>query len=105
MFVLLTNLMYMQIQSRSRTTYFLHSHPDLSGSPPRRAPPPIMVERSSSSDISCSSRSIESSIDDNIETSSDDCGPQSNGTTATPSKLGKDFEVPALGLPKLYTGI
>lgn len=95
----------MQIQSRFRTTYFLRSHPDLSGSPPSRAPPPIMVERSSSSDISSSSRSLDSSFDYNIATSSDDCGPQSNGTTVTPSKLGKDPEVPALGLPKLYTGI
>ncbi|TYK19438.1 DUF810 domain-containing protein [Cucumis melo var. makuwa] len=93
------------IQSRFRTTYFLRSHPDLSGSPPSRAPPPIMVERSSSSDISSSSRSLDSSFDYNIATSSDDCGPQSNGTTVTPSKLGKDPEVPALGLPKLYTGL
>ncbi|KAL0550296.1 hypothetical protein IC582_014804 [Cucumis melo] len=93
------------IQSRFRTTYFLRSHPDLSGSPPSRAPPPIMVERSSSSDISSSSRLLDSSFDYNIATSSDDCGPQSNGTTVTPSKLGKDPEVPALGLPKLYTGL
>lgn len=94
----------MQVQSRLRTSYFLLSHPDLSGSHPSRLPPPIMVDRSSS-DISCSSTSLESSIDDNIITSSDDCGPQSNGTTTTPSKLVKDLELPALGLPKLYIGI
>uniref|UniRef100_A0A0A0L2K3 MHD1 domain-containing protein n=2 Tax=Cucumis sativus TaxID=3659 RepID=A0A0A0L2K3_CUCSA len=93
------------IQSRFRTTYFLRTHPDLSGPPPSRAPPPIIVERSSSSDISSSSRSLDSSFDDNIATSSDDGGPQSNGTTVTPSKLGKEQEVPALGLPKLYTGL
>ncbi|XP_038903224.1 protein unc-13 homolog isoform X2 [Benincasa hispida] len=92
-------------QSRFQTSYFLHSHPDFSGAPPSRAPPPIMVERSCSSDMSCSSRSLESSFDDNIASSSDDCGPRSNETTVTPSKLGKDLEVPALGLPKLYTGL
>ncbi|KAG7028334.1 hypothetical protein SDJN02_09515, partial [Cucurbita argyrosperma subsp. argyrosperma] len=93
------------IQSRLRTSYFLLSHPDLSGSPPSRAPPPPKMVERSSSDISCSSRSLGSSVDDNIATYSDDCGPQSNGTTATPSKLVKDLKVPALGLPKLYTGL
>ncbi|XP_022152739.1 uncharacterized protein LOC111020389 isoform X3 [Momordica charantia] len=92
------------IQSRLRTSYFLLSHPDLSGSPPNRAPPPTMVERSSS-DISCSNRPLESSMDDNVTISSDECGPQSKGTTATPSKPVKDLEVLALGLPKLYTGM
>ncbi|XP_023540981.1 uncharacterized protein LOC111801201 isoform X3 [Cucurbita pepo subsp. pepo] len=93
------------IQSRLRTSYFLLSHPDLSGSPPSRAPPPPKMVERSSSDISCSSRSLGSSVDDNIATYSDDCGPQSNGTTATPSKLVKNLKVPALGLPKLYTGL
>ena len=76
----------------------------MSGSPPRRAPPPIDVNRTADNAL-YSSRQPDPLIVENIEASMDNFSPKYNATTCTPLSQVEDVNIPPLGLPCLNTGI
>ncbi|XP_065622185.1 protein unc-13 homolog isoform X5 [Quercus suber] len=90
------------IQSQLGDSYFLLSDPDMSGSPPRRAPPPIDVNRTADN-ASYSSRQPDPLIVENIGASMDNFSPKYNATTCTPLSQVEDVNIPPLGLPCLNT--
>ncbi|KAK9984439.1 hypothetical protein SO802_033964 [Lithocarpus litseifolius] len=92
------------IQSQLGDSYFLLSDPDMSGSPPRRAPPPIDVNRTADN-ASYSSRQPDPLIVENIGASMDNFSPKYNATTCTPLSQVEDVNIPPLGLPCLNTGL
>lgn len=87
------------IQSQLGDSYFLLSDPDMSGSPPRRAPPPIDVNRTADN-ASYSSRQPDPLIVENIGASMDNFSPKYNA----PLSRVEDVNIPPLGLPCLNTG-
>uniref|UniRef100_A0A2N9ID72 Uncharacterized protein n=1 Tax=Fagus sylvatica TaxID=28930 RepID=A0A2N9ID72_FAGSY len=91
------------IHSRLGNSYFLLSDPDLSGSPPRRAPPPTDVKRTADH-ASCSSREPDPLIVENIGASMDNFSPKYKATTGTSLSALEDVNIPPLGLPCLNTG-
>ncbi|KAM3687195.1 hypothetical protein ACJW31_10G059700 [Castanea mollissima] len=92
------------IQSQLGDSYFLLSDPDMSGSPPRRAPPPINVNRTAEN-ASYSSRHPDPLTVKNIGASMDNFSPKYNATTCTPLSQVEDVNIPPLGLPCLNTGL
>ncbi|XP_050267137.1 protein unc-13 homolog isoform X2 [Quercus robur] len=88
------------IQSQLGDSYFLLSDPDMSGSPPRRAPPPIDVNRNADN-ASYSSRQPDPLIVENIGASMDKYSPKYNA----PLSRVEDVNIPPLGLPCLNTGL
>ncbi|KAL4602731.1 hypothetical protein ACB092_10G075300 [Castanea dentata] len=92
------------IQSQLGDSYFLLSDPDMSGSPPRRAPPPINVNRTAEN-ASYSSRHPDPLTVKNIGASMDNFSPKYNATTCTPLSQAEDVNIPPLGLPCLNTGL
>lgn len=93
----------MQIHSQLGNSYFLHSDPDLSGSPPRRAPPPVGVKQVINQ-ASCSSEETDPLNVDNTETAGGDYGFSYRATTVPHSKPVEQVKIPPLGLPDLHTG-
>lgn len=86
-------------------SYFLVSDLDLSGSPPRHAPPPIGVKQTINQ-VSCSSKQTDSLNVEDTATVGDDYGLKYRATTtATHSKPVEHVKIPSLGLPNLQTGI
>ncbi|KAK4558132.1 hypothetical protein RGQ29_007763 [Quercus rubra] len=92
------------IQSQLGDSYFLLSDPDKSGSPPRRAPPPIDVNRTADNAL-YSSRQPDPLIVENIGASMDNFSPKYNATPCTPLSQVEDVNIPPLGLPCLNTGL
>lgn len=93
----------LQIHSRLGNSYFLHSDPDLSGSPPRRAPPTVHVKQNINQ-ASCSSKETDPLNEDDAKTAGDDYGFSCGATAVTHPKPVEHVEIPSLGLPDLHTG-
>ncbi|XP_060674146.1 protein unc-13 homolog isoform X3 [Ziziphus jujuba] len=94
----------LMIHSQLGNSYFLVSDPDLSGSPPRRAPPPIDVKQTINQ-VSSSSEQMDSLYVENTATVEDNYGLKYRATTATRSKPVENVKIPSLGLPNLHTGL
>ncbi|PON58344.1 hypothetical protein PanWU01x14_167360 [Parasponia andersonii] len=84
--------------SQSGSSYFLLTDPELAGSPPRRAPPPIDVKQT----IEKESRSSNGKYDATV---GDDYGLKYRITTTMQSNTAEHVEVPPLGLPNLHIGL
>ncbi|KAL8106727.1 hypothetical protein AgCh_023473 [Apium graveolens] len=82
-------------------TYFLVSDPESAGSPPRRAPPPVVANHPSISDLH-QSNPHDSLIAQNISVPSNEF---KNKYAATQQKLKPLNRVLSLGLPALHTGL
>lgn len=76
----------------------------MSGSPPRRAPPPIGVNRIAEN-ASYLSRHSDPLTVENIGAFMDNFSPKYNATMCTPLSQVEDANIPPLGLPCLNTGI
>ncbi|KAH7511404.1 hypothetical protein FEM48_ZijujUnG0016700 [Ziziphus jujuba var. spinosa] len=94
----------LMIHSQLGNSYFLVSDPDLSGSPPQRAPPPIDVKQTINQ-VSSSSEQMDSLYVENTATVEDNYGLKYRATTATRSKPVENVKIPSLGLPNLHTGL
>ena len=94
----------MQIHSQIWDSYFLTSGPDLSGSPPRRVPPPIYVKQTAKHPAS-SSRLWDPANAENFATPKNDYGLKYKATPPSPMRPGVDSGIPPLGVPSLKTGI
>lgn len=81
-------------------TYFLVSDPESAGSPPRRAPPPVVANHPSISDLHPSGPH-DSLIAQKISVPSNEF---KNKYAATQQKLKPLNRVLSLGLPALHTG-
>ncbi|KAF3448508.1 hypothetical protein FNV43_RR09221 [Rhamnella rubrinervis] len=94
----------LMIHSQLGNSYFLHSDPDLSGSPPRRAPPPVSVKQTINQ-ASCSSEETDPLNVDNTGTAGYDYGFSHRTSTVPHSKPVEQVKIPPLGLPDLHTGL
>ncbi|GAV68924.1 DUF810 domain-containing protein [Cephalotus follicularis] len=91
------------IQSQLRNSYFLLSDPDLAGSPPRREPPPVKMNRTTKVQ-SPSNGQLTFSNAEKLTTSRDDIGLNYEEATTSSMTPVVDSEIPPLGLPRLKTG-
>lgn len=86
----------------SGSTFFLISKPELSGSPPRRAAPPVGFPVTFNH--SCTSEVTNHLDDKEIERSGTETIAGEFTSVSEPCKLVKDANVLTLGLPSLSTG-
>ena len=91
----------LQMDSELGDTYFLVSDPESAGSPPHRAPPPIVVNHSSSNDLHPSDLH-DSLIAQKISVPSHE---SKDKYAANKQKWKPVNRVLSLGLPALHTGI
>lgn len=91
-----------QMNSSSGNSFFLHSKPELSGSPPRRAPPQIGVPETFNH--SCRTERTSDLADREIGKSGIEIVNGDFGAIIEPRQLVKDVNMLSLGLPALRTG-
>ncbi|KAH9777764.1 DNA topoisomerase 4 subunit B [Citrus sinensis] len=91
------------VHSQIGDSYFLSSDPDLSGSPPRRVPPPIYVKQTANH-APCSSSFRDPANAENLATSRNDYGLKYKASPTSPMRPAEDSGIPPLGLPSLKTG-
>lgn len=91
------------VHSQIGDSYFLSSDPDLSGSPPRRVPPPIYVKQTANH-APCSSSFRDPANAENLSTSRNDYGLKYKASPTSPMRPAGDSGIPPLGLPSLKTG-
>ncbi|WCJ26202.1 hypothetical protein M5689_008037 [Euphorbia peplus] len=84
-------------------SYFLVSDPDVAGSPPRRVPPPIRLNKASNAAPSFSKKGF--SYVEDPDKFADNCSPRYEVATDTHSRPIRNPEIPVLGLPGLNTGL
>ncbi|XP_024044931.1 uncharacterized protein LOC18047529 isoform X3 [Citrus clementina] len=92
------------VHSQIGDSYFLSSDPDLSGSPPRRVPPPIYVKQTANH-APCSSSFRDPANAENLSTSRNDYGLKYKASPTSPMRPAGDSGIPPLGLPSLKTGL
>lgn len=92
------------VHSQIGDSYFLSSDPDLSGSPPRRVPPPIYVKQTANH-APCSSSFRDPANAENLATSRNDYGLKYKASPTSPMRPAGDSGIPPLGLPSLKTGL
>ncbi|KAA8522362.1 hypothetical protein F0562_013277 [Nyssa sinensis] len=95
------------IHSQLGDTYFLLSDPTSAGSPPRREPPPIEVNRAKNF-ASCPAGVLDPLVGrktQNVVVFGDEYGVKYTNSPPTISKPGKNLTIPSLGLPSLTTGL
>ncbi|KAL9438601.1 hypothetical protein AB3S75_024301 [Citrus x aurantiifolia] len=92
------------VHSQIGDSYFLSSDPDLSGSPPRRVPPPIYVKQTANH-APCSSSFRDPANAENLATSRNDYGLKYKASPTSPMRPAEDSGIPPLGLPGLKTGL
>ncbi|KAH9721799.1 DNA topoisomerase 4 subunit B [Citrus sinensis] len=90
------------VHSQIGDSYFLSSDPDLSGSPPRRVPPPIYVKQTANH-APCSSSFRDPANAENLSTSRNDYGLKYKASPTSPMRPAGDSGIPPLGLPSLKT--
>ncbi|KAH9777756.1 DNA topoisomerase 4 subunit B [Citrus sinensis] len=90
------------VHSQIGDSYFLSSDPDLSGSPPRRVPPPIYVKQTANH-APCSSSFRDPANAENLATSRNDYGLKYKASPTSPMRPAEDSGIPPLGLPSLKT--
>ncbi|XP_020248404.1 uncharacterized protein LOC109825902, partial [Asparagus officinalis] len=91
------------MNSSSGNSFFLHSKPELSGSPPRRAPPQIGVPETFNH--SCRTERTSDLADREIGKSGIEIVNGDFGAIIEPRQLVKDVNILSLGLPALRTGL
>ncbi|BBH03316.1 Protein of unknown function D [Prunus dulcis] len=94
----------LMIHSQLGNSFFLLSDPELSGSPPRRVPSPINVNRTSENASSSSTQMDSLNVED-IAKAGDCYGFKDRAMPSAPPKPVKDVTNMSLGLPHLNTGL
>nr|XP_028954074.1 protein unc-13 homolog isoform X2 [Malus domestica] len=94
----------LMIQSELWDSFFLVSDPESSGSPPRRVPTPVHVNRTANNASSSSAQLNSLSVGD-IEKAGDDYGVKYRAMPSAPPKHVEEVKVLPLGLPRLNTGL